>query len=104
MCLLTRQFVPASPDRPDRSNFGVKRLKACLALANRVRKLIDLHGILRKPTVEGVQALVLFSHLQHMTDVDGDTTESLMESGFLGNYLTCRRNAAQHCNLADEGA
>lgn len=51
-----------------------------MALVNRVRKLIDLHGILRKPSIEGVQALILFTQLQHMTDVDADTVENSMES------------------------
>lgn len=52
----------------------------CVALVERARKLIDRHGILRKPSVTGAQALALFTQLQHMTDHCPEAAEVVMES------------------------
>ncbi|BEI88931.1 uncharacterized protein CcaverHIS019_0202930 [Cutaneotrichosporon cavernicola] len=65
----------------DQSHYGQKRLRVCFALVERARKLIDQHGILRKPSLTGVQALALFTQLQHMTDHNPEAPEHLMEIG-----------------------
>ncbi|TYJ56519.1 hypothetical protein B9479_002766 [Cryptococcus floricola] len=47
-------FAPAY-----RVSWGQARNGACNALLDRVRRLIDRNGIIRKPTIPGVQALML---------------------------------------------
>lgn len=58
-----------------RAHWGRARLPVCHALLDRARKIMDYHGILRKPTMAGIQAISLFTQLQHMADamdVDSD--------------------------------
>ncbi|WVQ77101.1 hypothetical protein IAR50_006784 [Cryptococcus sp. DSM 104548] len=51
-----------------RSQWGRARMPACRALIERTRKLVDSTGILRKPSVTGVQALTLFVQLLFTSD------------------------------------
>ncbi|WWC86440.1 uncharacterized protein L201_001317 [Kwoniella dendrophila CBS 6074] len=58
-------FIPGTRAR---THWGRSRLAACKALLDRARKLIDDNGLLRRPSITGVQALTLYSQLMHMTD------------------------------------
>ncbi|GMK56534.1 hypothetical protein CspeluHIS016_0303740 [Cutaneotrichosporon spelunceum] len=71
----------------DQSRYGQQRLRVCSALVERARKLIDQHGILRKPSLTGAQALALFTQLQHMTDHNPEAPEHLMETEMLHTML-----------------
>ncbi|ORY29363.1 hypothetical protein BCR39DRAFT_175406 [Naematelia encephala] len=81
------RFVPGTQAR---AHWGRARLKACIALVERARRLIDIHGILRKPTVTGIQALVLFTHLQHMSDSKDHAEDQWMETQMI------------HCTIVDQ--
>lgn len=65
-----------------RAHWGRARLPVCQALLARARKLIDMHGLLRVPSVTGVQALSLYSQLQHMSDTQDNLLETEMESTY----------------------
>lgn len=66
----------------DRVQWGKARLKACRALLDRARQLIDMHGLLRRPSMTGLQAVALFTQLQHMSDNldNNDIVEMELES------------------------
>ncbi|BEI81132.1 hypothetical protein CcaverHIS002_0202920 [Cutaneotrichosporon cavernicola] len=81
----------------DQSHYGQKRLRVCFALVERARKLIDQHGILRKPSLTGVQALALFTQLQHMTDHNPEAPEHLMESEMLHTILVQQLRRLDGC-------
>ncbi|KAL7419256.1 hypothetical protein Q5752_006093 [Cryptotrichosporon argae] len=70
-------FIPGTQAR---AHWGRARENVCHALLLRARKLMDLHGVLRKPSVTGVQALTVYSHLLHMTSMRMDATEYAMET------------------------
>ncbi|KLT40359.1 hypothetical protein CC85DRAFT_287582 [Cutaneotrichosporon oleaginosum] len=85
----------------DQAEYGQKRLRVCFALVERARKLIDEHGILRKPSLTGVQALALFTQLQHMTDHNPDAPEHLMESEMLHTMLVQQLRKLDGCWVAE---
>ncbi|ODN92017.1 hypothetical protein L198_05689 [Cryptococcus wingfieldii CBS 7118] len=51
-----------------RSQWGRARMPACRALIERTRRLVDSTGLMRKPSVTGVQALTLFVQLLFTSD------------------------------------
>ncbi|TYJ56516.1 hypothetical protein B9479_002763 [Cryptococcus floricola] len=51
-----------------RSQWGRARVPACRALIERTRRLVDSTGLMRKPSVTGVQALTLFVQLLFTSD------------------------------------
>lgn len=70
------QFVPGTQAR---AHWGRARLAACKALLERTKRLIDTNGILRKPSITGVQALTLYIQLMLMTDDTVDAPTHYME-------------------------
>jgi len=52
----------------------------CNALADRARRLIDNNGLLRTPSVTGLQALLLYNQLLHLTDQRSRAAGQYMES------------------------
>lgn len=74
---LILQFVPGTQAR---MHWGRSRLPVCNALVARARRLMDENGILRKPSLTGLQAMVLFHQLQHMSNDNTKAAETWMES------------------------
>ncbi|WVQ82735.1 hypothetical protein IAT38_004867 [Cryptococcus sp. DSM 104549] len=69
-------FIPGTQAR---AHWGRARLTVCNALVDRARRLIDTNGVLRKPSITGVQALTLYMQLLHMTDQKVDRADQWME-------------------------
>lgn len=69
-------------------------------------RLLDIHGIYRKPSVTGVQALTLFSQLMHMSEVKGKEEDHFLQSlcrpWFVKEELTRRYAYPGHNHGADE--
>ncbi|KAK4685788.1 hypothetical protein P7C73_g4351, partial [Tremellales sp. Uapishka_1] len=61
----TGQFTPGTQAR---AHWGRARLPICIAMRDRARNLIDKHALFRKPSIAGIQALMLYSQLGHMSD------------------------------------
>ncbi|AFR98362.2 hypothetical protein CNAG_06136 [Cryptococcus neoformans var. grubii H99] len=78
-------FVPGTQAR---AHWGRARLAACKALLERTRTLIDNNGILRKPSITGVQALTLYMQLMLMTDDTVDAPTHYMEGHMIHNTIT----------------
>lgn len=60
-------------------HWGKARRAVCHALTDRAKRLIDEGGLYRKPSVTGVQTMLLFHQLQFMGDTSDDPLETLME-------------------------
>lgn len=70
-------FIPGTQAR---AHWGRTRLPACNALLTRARHLIDVNGLLRKPTITGLQALTVYNQLVQMQDQKQDMQAQWMES------------------------
>ena len=51
-----------------RAHWGKTRLPVCNALSDRALRLIEVNGVLHRPSVPGVQALSLWNLLAALTD------------------------------------
>ena len=51
-----------SPE-PNQIRWGLQRLTVCRALTARAARLIDYNGLYRRPTITGIQALLMYSML-----------------------------------------
>nr|XP_019049417.1 hypothetical protein I302_03206 [Kwoniella bestiolae CBS 10118]OCF28347.1 hypothetical protein I302_03206 [Kwoniella bestiolae CBS 10118] len=72
-----------TPGTRARTHWGIARRGACKALLVRAKRMIDDHGLFRRPSITGVQALTLYNQLMHMTD------EKLLEKDYwLQNHMT----------------
>jgi hypothetical protein len=69
-----------APGTQARAHWGKARLNVCNALVERARKLIDSNGLLRRPTVTGIQALSLYNQLLHLSDQQNRAAGQYMES------------------------
>ena len=67
------------PGTAARVHWGRSRLSVCNALADRAKKLIDYNGIMRRPTVTGIQALALYNLLATMTDQADRAADQYMQ-------------------------
>ncbi|KIR78908.1 hypothetical protein I306_04118 [Cryptococcus gattii EJB2] len=76
------------PGTQARAYWGRARLAACKALLERTRQLIDTNGILRKPSITGVQALTLYMQLINMTDDTVDGPAQYMEGLMIHRTIT----------------
>lgn len=85
------------PGTQARAYWGRARLAACKALLERTRQLIDTNGILRKPSITGVQALTLYMQLINMTDDTVDRPAQYMEGVspwiIMKRTLTCSQDS-----------
>jgi len=52
-----------SPLPSERAAVGRSRIPVCQALKDRALRLLDTHGIMRKPSLEGLKSLLLLSNL-----------------------------------------
>ena len=56
-------------------------MRVCNALVDRAGKVIDANGVIRKPSMTGLQAILLYTQLlSSMDDTDGAAQERYMES------------------------
>jgi hypothetical protein len=52
----------------------------CRALLERARSLLDKHGIMRKPSIEGIQAMLLLqTMLNSFMDMGEPSRDSILE-------------------------
>jgi len=72
-----RQFMPGTQAR---AHWGRARLNVCNALLARARRMIDENGLLRCPSITGLQALTLYTQMLHMTDERGLGVDHWMQS------------------------
>ncbi|ODO05842.1 hypothetical protein I350_04903 [Cryptococcus amylolentus CBS 6273] len=79
-------FAPASENRV---SWGQARNGACNALLDRLRRLIDRNGIIRKPTIPGVQALTLCIELLFSSGETVKDNEVLMEGILIFDKRQC---------------
>ncbi|WVO16899.1 hypothetical protein L204_104585 [Cryptococcus depauperatus] len=70
-----------------RVHWGRARLSVCNALVERTRRLIDVNGLLRKPSITGIQALTLFQQLLQMTDEEVDAQSHFMEGHLIHSTI-----------------
>lgn len=68
------------PGSQARAHWGRSRLGVCNALVDRARRLIDEYGIMRQPSVTGLQALLLYNQLLGLTDQRHLAAQQYMES------------------------
>jgi hypothetical protein len=52
-----------SPLPNERGAVGRSRIPVCQALKDRALRLLDTHGIMRRPSLEGLKSLLLLSNL-----------------------------------------
>jgi hypothetical protein len=52
-----------SPLPNERAAVGRSRIPVCQALKDRALRLLDTHGIMRRPSLEGLKSLLLLSNL-----------------------------------------
>ncbi|KAK8866084.1 hypothetical protein IAR55_001235 [Kwoniella newhampshirensis] len=76
-----------TPGTQARAHWGRARTTVCRALVNRARQLIDANGILRQPSITGVQALTLYTQMMHMTDQKDLGKDHFMQSQMLHSAM-----------------
>ncbi|TYJ56517.1 hypothetical protein B9479_002764 [Cryptococcus floricola] len=68
------------PEHQIQAYWGQARNDACIALIDRARRIADINGVLRKPTLTGVQSLALLCQLLHASNQPGKVEEIHMEA------------------------
>ncbi|WWD17713.1 hypothetical protein CI109_102154 [Kwoniella shandongensis] len=76
-----------TPGTQARAYWGRARTTVCRALTDRARRLIDTNGILRQPSITGVQALTLFTQLNRETDSKDFGKDYWMESQMMHSAI-----------------
>lgn len=71
------QFAPGTQAR---AHWGKARLSVCNALLDRAGRIIDATGIMRRPSITGLQALSLYNQLMHMSDQGGRVKDQWIQS------------------------
>ena len=61
-------------------HWGKARLSVCNALEQRARQIIDTNGVMRRPSITGVQALMLYNQLMLESDEKYRPRGQYMES------------------------